>query len=90
MLITRVLTAAIGIPVLVGVIWVGGALLAAVAAVAVFVAVLEIASARGAMRHPLALLSAAGAAALPLVALGCEEYVLAAIVLSFLLRSPRR
>jgi phosphatidate cytidylyltransferase len=87
LLITRVIVAAIGIPVLVGVIWVGGALLAAVAAAAVFVASLEVASARGALKHPLALLSAACAAALPPVALGCEEYVLAAIVVSFLLLS---
>jgi phosphatidate cytidylyltransferase len=87
LLITRVLTAAIGIPVLVGVIWVGGVLLAAVAAVAVFVAVLEIASARGAMRQPLSLLAALGAAALPAVALGCEEYVLAAIVASLMVLS---
>jgi phosphatidate cytidylyltransferase len=82
-----VLTAAVGIPILVGVIWVGGALLSAVAAVAVFVAALEIASARGALRHPLALLGAVGAAALPLLALGCEEYVLAGIVASLLVLS---
>jgi phosphatidate cytidylyltransferase len=73
--------------VLFGVIWVGGALLAAVAAVAVLVAALEVASARGAMRHPLSLLGAAGAAMLPAVALGCEDYVLAALVASFLVLS---
>ena len=87
MLVTRILTAAIGIPVLVGVIWVGGALLAAVAALAVFVAALEFAKARDAMTQPLAVLGAVCAAALPPIALSCESYLLGAIVASLLLLS---
>jgi phosphatidate cytidylyltransferase len=87
LLITRVLVAAIGIPLLVGVIWVGGALVAAVAALAVFVAALEIAATRGALKQPLTWLAASGAAVLPLLALGCEEYVLAGIVVSLLVLS---
>ena len=87
MLVTRLLTAAVGIPVLAGVIWAGGALLAALVALAVLVATLEIASARGVIRHPLTLLAAVAAAVVPVLALVCEEYVLAAIVLDLLVLS---
>jgi phosphatidate cytidylyltransferase len=87
LLLTRVITAAIGIPVLVVVIWVGDGLLAAVVALAVLIAVLEIASARGALKHPLSLLGAALAAIVPAAALGCDEYMLAAIVVAALLLS---
>ena len=65
MLATRLATAAVGIPLVLAVVWVGDALLAAVAAGAVFVACVELAAARGAARAPFALLAAAAAAVLP-------------------------
>ena len=65
MLITRIATAAVGIPLVAAAIWVGDILLAVVVALAVFIAALEIANARGAARTPLALLSASLAATLP-------------------------
>jgi phosphatidate cytidylyltransferase len=46
-LVTRLATAAVGIPLIVLTIWLGGAVLAAVVAVAVSIAVIEIAMARG-------------------------------------------
>ena len=48
MLTTRLITAAFGIPILAGVVWVGGPLLATVVALAVFVAQIEFAMARDA------------------------------------------
>lgn len=80
MLTQRLITAAIGIPLIAGAVWVGGALLAAVVAVAVCIATLEFANARGVMRAPRSLLSAAAAAALPVAAYFGEAYLLAAIV----------
>lgn len=80
MLVTRLITAAIGIPLLAAVVWVGDALLAAVVAVAVCVATLEFANARGVMRTPMAVLSALSAAALPVAAYFGEAYLLGAIV----------
>lgn len=80
MLVTRLITAAIGIPLIAGVIWVGDGLLAAVAALAVLVATLEFASARGALRSPITVISALAAAALPGAAYAGEEYLLGAIV----------
>lgn len=81
MLRTRLITAAAGIPVLVGVVWVGGLLLTAVVAVAVAVASIEFALARGGYRTPLAMAGAGCAAALPLIALaGGEEYLLGGFV----------
>jgi phosphatidate cytidylyltransferase len=77
---TRLITAAIGIPLLVGAVWVGDGLLAAVVGLAVLVATLEFANARGVMRTPMALLSALGAAALPGAAYAGEEYLLGAMV----------
>lgn len=58
----------------------GDGLLAAVAALAVLVATLEFANARGLMRAPTSFLSAAAAAALPAAAYAGEEYLLGAIV----------
>lgn len=80
MLVQRLVTAAIGIPLIVGAIWVGDALLAALVALAVFVATMEFAVARHANRTPIALLSALGAAALPLAAYAGEEYFLGALI----------
>ena len=80
MLVTRLLTAAVGIPVLIGVVWVGGALLAVVVALAAAVASIEFAMARSTHRTPLAISGALCAAAIPLVALAGESYVLGAIV----------
>ena len=80
MLTTRLIAAAIGIPLVAGVVWVGDALLAVVVAIAVAVATLEFANARGVMRHPTSILSALAAAALPAAAYFGEAYLLGAIV----------
>ena len=81
MLRTRLLTAAIGIPVLVGIVWVGDALLAAVVALAVAVASIEFAMARHVHRTPLAIVGAGCAAVLPFIALaGGAEYLLGGFV----------
>ena len=80
MLLTRLLTAAVGIPLIAGAIWVGGGLLAGVTAVAVAIAVIEIAAARGVAKTPAAALSALCAGALPLLALAGEDYLLGGVI----------
>jgi phosphatidate cytidylyltransferase len=80
LLVTRLITAAVGIPLVAAAVWIGDALLAAVVAVAVFVATLEFANARGVMRAPTSVLSALAAGALPVAAYFGEAYVLAAVV----------
>lgn len=80
MLLTRLATAAVGIPVLIGIVWVGGALLAAVVAVAVAIACVEFAMAREVHRTPLAVTGALCAAALPLLALEGTEYLFGGFV----------
>jgi phosphatidate cytidylyltransferase len=84
---TRLMTAAIGIPVLVGIVWVGGALLAVVAAAAVAVACMELARARGDERKPMAIVGAFCGGALPLVSLAGEEYLLGGLAASIALIS---
>jgi phosphatidate cytidylyltransferase len=86
-LLTRLITAAVGIPVIIGVIWVGGALLAAVTAVAVLIAALEISLARGVMKEPYSVFAALCAAAVPAVALAGGEYLLAALMAGVMLVS---
>ena len=78
MLIQRLATAALGIPLIALVVWVGDALPAAVAAAAVFVAVLELAAAGGSPFRPTALLTAGLAALLPVAALFEGEWLLGA------------
>jgi phosphatidate cytidylyltransferase len=80
LLAQRLITAAVGIPLVALVVWVGGPLLAAVVALAAFIAVVEFATARGSGRKPLALVAAVAAAAPPLVSLAGEAYVLGAVV----------
>ena len=80
MLITRLITAAIGIPLVAGAVWVGDALLAAVVALAVCIATLEFANARSVLRTPLTALAAAAVASLPIAAYFGEEYLLGAII----------
>ena len=80
MLVTRLATAAIGIPLIAIAVWVGDLLLATVVALAVAVATLEFANARGVMRTPMALLSAVAAAALPVAAYYGEQYLLGGMV----------
>jgi phosphatidate cytidylyltransferase len=80
LLYQRLITAAIGIPLIALAIWVGGGLLAGLVCVAVFIASVEIATARGAQRAPLALLAALSAAVAPGAALAGEEYVLGVLV----------
>lgn len=79
MLIQRLATAAVGIPLIILTIWVGGGLLAGVVAVAVFIASIELATARGAQRAPLSLLAAATTAVLPPAALAGPQYLGGAI-----------
>ncbi len=76
MLVTRLITAAIGIPILAGVVWIGGPLLAAVVAMAVLGAQIEFARARDAHKNHIAVVGALCGAALPPLALAGEEYVL--------------
>jgi phosphatidate cytidylyltransferase len=80
LLTTRLLTAAIGIPVLIGVVWVGGPLLAAVVALAGVVAQVEFAMARDAHKNHIVIAGALCGAALPLLALEGVEYVLGGAV----------
>ncbi len=80
MLVTRLITAAIGIPILAGVVWIGGPLLAAVVAMAVLVAQIEFARARDAHKNHIAVVGALCGAALPPLALAGEEYVLGGAV----------
>ncbi len=80
MLIQRLATAAVGIPLIALIVWVGDGLLAAIVALAVFVAVIEIASARGVGRTPRSLLAAALAALLPVAAYAGLDYLTGAIV----------
>ncbi|MPZ50764.1 MAG: phosphatidate cytidylyltransferase [Dehalococcoidia bacterium] len=87
MLITRLATAAVGIPLVAGAIWIGDLLLPAVVALAAFVAVVEIAHARDAARTPLALLSAGLAATLPFAAFAGLDWLLGGIVLAILVLS---
>jgi phosphatidate cytidylyltransferase len=87
MLLTRLLTAAAGIPLLVLTIWVGGELLAAVVAAAVFVAVLEIAAIRHEARTVYGLGASLLAALLPVAALYGFDWLTAAIVLAILVPS---
>jgi phosphatidate cytidylyltransferase len=84
MLLTRVLTAAAGIPILVATIWVGGELLVAVVAAAVFVAVLEVAAIRGVARSVEGVGAAALAASLPVAAFYGFDWFAGAIVLAIL------
>ena len=68
MLKARLATAAVGIPLIVLVIWLGGWMLTGVVAVAAGIASLEIAATRGVLRRPLSLAGAAFALALPIAA----------------------
>jgi phosphatidate cytidylyltransferase len=61
-------------------VWVGGVLLAVVVALAVCVATLEFANARGVMKAPMARLSALAAAGLPVAAYYGEQYLLGGMV----------
>jgi phosphatidate cytidylyltransferase len=80
LLVTRLATAAVGIPVLIGIVWVGGALLAVVVALAAGVACVEFAMARGAHRTRLAIVGTLCAVALPWLALEGEQYLLGGFV----------
>lgn len=81
MLSQRIISAAIGIPFVIAAIWIGGWLLAGLAAVAIFIAVIEIGSARDSAGTPGWVLTALMAAALPLVATGGPVDLLGATVL---------
>jgi phosphatidate cytidylyltransferase len=79
MLIQRVITATIGIPLVVLAIFAGGVVFAAVVAVAVLVAMLELAAGRDLLRSPEALIMAVAAATLPLAAAKNTEWLLGAV-----------
>ncbi len=87
MLVTRLATAAVGIPIIVLVVIAGGGVFAGVVAVAVAVAVLEIAMARGVAKTPAAWLSAVAAASLPALALAGRDYLMAGIVAMIMVQS---
>jgi phosphatidate cytidylyltransferase len=70
MLLQRLASAAVGIPLIIATIWVGQELLAGVVAVAVFIATVEIGAARETAGTPWWILTSILAAALPVVALG--------------------
>jgi phosphatidate cytidylyltransferase len=78
MLTQRLISAAIGIPFIIGAIWIGKEALAALVALAVFVAVIEIGAARETAGTPWWVLTAIAAAALPVVALSSTADVLGA------------
>jgi len=80
LLVTRLITAAIGIPLIAAAVWVGGVLLTAVVAIAVCIATLEFANARSVMHSPRERVSALAAGALPVAAYFGEAYLLGAIV----------
>jgi phosphatidate cytidylyltransferase len=70
----RVLTAAVGIPLVVGTVWTGGWLLTAVVAIACAIAVLEVQLVRHHVTHPFALIAGGVAALLPISAkLGLDD-----------------
>jgi phosphatidate cytidylyltransferase len=84
MLSTRLLTAALGIPLIALAIWVGDGVLAAIVAVAVFIAVYEVAVIRRVHFRPEGVLSAALAASMPAAAYAGDEYLLGAIALALI------
>lgn len=86
MLSQRLISAAIGIPVIIGAIWLGKEALAALVALAVFVATLEIGAARDSAGTPWWILTAIAAAALPVVALGDAVDVLGAAAIVIMLQ----
>ncbi len=87
MLFQRLISAAIGIPLVVLAIWLGGELLAAVVAVAVFIASIEFSAARGVARTPGGVLTASLTAVLPIAALGGVDDLLGAATVSILVLS---
>ncbi len=86
MLTQRLISAAIGIPFIIAAIWVGQELLAAVVAVAIFIATIEIGAARDTAGTPWWILTAILAAALPLAATGGPVDVLGAAVAVIMLQ----
>ncbi len=86
MLTQRLISAAIGIPFIIGAIWVGEGLLAALVAIAVFVATIEIGAARDTAGTPWWVLTALLAAALPVIALGGPVDVLGAAAIVIMLQ----
>jgi phosphatidate cytidylyltransferase len=86
MLNQRLVSAAVGIPLVVLVIWLGGYLLAAFVAAAVFIASIEIAAARSRAGTPAAILAACLAGAVPLAAAAGSEWLLG--VLALLVMAP--
>jgi phosphatidate cytidylyltransferase len=87
MLTVRIATAVVGIPLVALAIWAGEEALTAVVAVAVAIAVIEIAAARNATYQPLSLLSAALAAGMPIAAYYGGDWFMASIVAAVLLPS---
>ena len=87
MLFQRLISAAVGIPLVVLAIWLGDEVFAAIIALAVFIASIEISAARGVARTPGGVLTAALTAALPLAALGGTDDLLGAATASILVLS---
>ena len=87
MLLPRLASAAIGIPLIVLAIWAGGEVLAAVVAVAVFIAVLEVAAARDSVWSMRGFGPAVLAALLPVAAFAGNDWLLGAIALAILVPS---
>lgn len=85
MLSQRLATAAVGIPLIVAVVWFGGWLITGVVAVAVLIAVVEFAGGRGVARQPMVLLNALAVALLPVAAHEGFDYLLGGVVLAILL-----
>jgi phosphatidate cytidylyltransferase len=86
MLTQRLISAAIGIPFIIGAIWVGEELLAGLVAVAVFIATVEIGAARDTAGTPWWVLTAISAAGLPVVALGGPMDVVGAAAVVIMLQ----
>jgi len=84
-LVTRIITAAIGIPFVAGAMWFGGGWLAGLVALAVFVAVLEVSMIRGTQRTLEGLAPCVLAALIPVAALDGGAWLMGAIVLAIML-----
>src|SRR6187401_1402410 len=85
MLSQRLATAAVGISLIVAIVWLGGWLLAGVVAFAILVAVVELAGGRGVARQPMVVANALAVALLPLAAHEGYDYLLGGAVLAILL-----
>jgi phosphatidate cytidylyltransferase len=87
MLLQRLLSAAVGIPLIILTIWIGHELFAGVVALAVFIASIEISAARGSAWTPWGVLTALLTAALPAAATGGTDDLLGGVTVIIIVLS---